>query len=208
MSRLAYHIRASALSGVQPALQIVLVTVALIPVRIILNRVLESDAAVDWKLSLVVGGSIALMWYVGVCASTFVDIRCEIAHGRQLRQSFPATAFIAGLYGVAVLFSAVMAIGMYRENDPAWLQLIPLSFVLIAFYAWPRTIHIDESGVWQRSRFGRKTRLNYSDVIALSYSDCTTTVTGSSGIIEHTQYHAAGSRFVGLVSKRSNREVY
>jgi hypothetical protein len=208
VSRLANQVRVSALAGVQPALQIVLVTVAIIPVRVIINRVFGSDAAIDWRLSLVVGGSIALMWYVSICASTFVDMRREAAHGRQIRQSFPATAFVAGLYGVTVLFSAAMAVGMYREGDPAWLQVIPLCFVLIAFYGWPRTIHIDQSSIWQRSRLGRRTCINYTDVVAVAHAVDTTTVAGSSGIIEHTQYHAVSGEFAGLVSARTGKQVY
>ena len=109
---------------------------------------------------------------------------------------------------MAVLFSAAMSVGMYREADSAWLQVIPLSLILIAWYGWPRTIHLDETGISQRSRFGLKTRVNYMDVVALTHADGTITATGSSGIIEHTQYHAAVGRFAQLISERSGKEVY
>ena len=208
MNRFGYQVRVSAVSGLQSALQILFVTVAMIPVTAIINLAFYHRATVDWKTSLVVGSSLALLWYLAVCISTFVDVRRAAVRGRELRQSFPASAFAAGIYGVGVLFSGAMSIGMYREGDGWGIQIIPLAFVLIAFYGWPRTIHCDEEGVWQRSRFGFKTRIPYNDVVAVSYSEGTTTVTGTDGSIEHTQYHAAAGQFQGVISKRTGKPVF
>jgi hypothetical protein len=195
------------MSGLPSALQILFVTVAMIPVHAIINWVFYRNATVDWKTSLVVGSSIALMWYIGVCVSTYVDIRRAVERGREFRQSFPASAFAAGIYGVSVLFSGVMSIGMYREGDPVWIQLIPLAFLLIAFYGWPRTIHCDERGIWQRSRFGLKTLIPYGDVLAVTQSQGTTTVSGTEGSIEHTQYHADAGQFQRVTAKRTGKPV-
>ncbi len=101
-----------------------------------------------------------------------------------------------------------MSIGMYREGDSLWIQTIPLALVLISFYGWPRTIHCDETEVWQRSRFGFKTRIPYSEVVAVAYSEGTTTVTGAKGSIEHTPYHAAAGQFNGVMSKRTGKPIY
>jgi hypothetical protein len=208
VNHLKYQLRLSAISGIQSALQIMFVVVAMIPVRIIIGWMFDRRAAVDWKVSLIVGSSIATLWYIAVCVSTFVDLRRDTTRGRDPRQSFPASAFVTGLYGVTVAFSATIAIGTHRENDPIPIQLIPLVFVFIAFYGWPRTIHSDEKGVWQRTRLGLKRVIPYDEIVAVAYAQGTTTVTGRQATIEHTQYHAGVNQFQRMVSRRSGKEIY
>jgi hypothetical protein len=207
VNRLGYQVRLSAISGIQSAFQILFVVVAMIPVRIIMGWMFDRHAPVDWKASLIVGCSIATLWYIAVCVSTFADLRRDAARGRNRLQSFPASAFVTGLYGITVVFSAAIAIGTHREGDPIWIQLLPLVFVFIAFYGWPRTIHSDEKGVWQRTRFGLKRIIPYDEVVAVAYAQGTTTVTGQRATIEHTQYHAGTDPFQRVVSGRSGRKI-
>ena len=150
--------RLSAISGIQSMLQIFLVIVAMIPVRVIIERIFSRNVSVDWNAGLIVGCSIATLWYLGVCVSTFVDMRRDAVRGRNPRQSFPAIAFVTGVYGLALALSTVLVIGTHREGDPMWIQLSSLVFVLIAFYGWPRTIHVDETGVWQTAKASRISR--------------------------------------------------
>src|SRR5690349_5229138 len=110
----------------------------MIPVRVVIDRTLSRNVSVDWRASLIVGSSIAALWYLGFCVSTFVDIHRDAVRGRSPRQSFPANAFVTGVYGLALVLSAVLVVGTHREGDPMWMQLLPLVFVLIAFYGWPR----------------------------------------------------------------------
>jgi hypothetical protein len=97
VNRLGYEVRLSAISGIQSALQILFVVVAMIPVRFLMGWIFDRHAAVDWKTSLIVGCSIAALWYIAVCVSTFADLRREAARGRNPRQTFPASAFLTGL---------------------------------------------------------------------------------------------------------------
>lgn len=48
----------------------------------------------------------------------------------------------------------------------------------------------------------------YSAVIAIASCNGTTTVTGESASIEHTQYHAATQQFLSLLAKRTGKEIY
>ncbi len=208
MNRLDYQVRVSAISGIQSTLQILFVVVAEIPVRVLIERIFSRDVRVDWRASLAVGCSIAALWYLGVCLSTFVDLRRDAAHGRDPRQSFPASAFLTGLYGLTLILSAAIVIGTHREGDPVWVQLTPLVFVLIAFYGWPRTIHVDETGVWQRTRLGLKRRIRFEDILAIAYEQGSTTVTGKEATIEHTPYHVGTQRIQKVLSKRSHRKLY
>lgn len=208
MNRLGYQVRVSAISGIQSTLQILFVVVAGIPVRVLIERIFSRDVRVDWRTSLIAGCCIAMVWYLGVCVSTFVDLRRDASRGRTPRQNFPATAFWTGMYGLILILSAAIVIGTHREGDPVWIQLTPLVFVLIAFYGWPRTIHVDETGVWQRTRFGLKRRIQFEDVLAVAHEDGTTTVTGKEATIEHTPCHVGSSRIREVLSTRSHKRIY
>jgi hypothetical protein len=208
VDRLGYQARVSAVSGIQSTLQILFVVVASVPLRIIIERIFSRDVSVDWRTSLIAGCSIAALWYLGVCISTFVDMRRDAVSGRKPRQSFPATAFATGVYGLDLLLSAAMMIGSHQEGDPMWVQLTPLVFVWIAFMGWPRTIHVDETGVWQRTRWGRKRRIRFEDVLAVSHEHGTTTVTGTVATIEHTPYHVGARRIEEVLEKRTHKRIY
>ncbi len=207
MTRLGYQIRLSALSGIQSTVQVLFVTVALLPIRLIFNRLFFRSAASDWKVSFLVGGSIATLSYIAVFVSTFVDLRRETGRTQKLRQTFPASAFMTGLYGGLVVFAAVMVVGTRQEGDPVWVQLTPFTFVLIALIGWPRTIRCDATGIWQRTRFGQKMRIPYDEVLSVAYEEGSTFVTGKQATIEHTLYHAGGERFQRTLEKRSGKLV-
>lgn len=208
MNRLGFQVRVSAISGIQSTLQMLFVLVAAIPLRILVERIFNRDVSVDWETSLIAGCSIATFWYLGVCVSTFVDKRRDAIRGRTPQQSFPATAFWTGMYRLLLALSAAMVIGTHREGDSMWTQLTPLVFVLMAFFGWPRTIHVDETGVWQRTRLGLKRRIRFEDVLALAHEDGTTTVVGKEATIEHTACHAGSSQIQEVLSKRSRKKIY
>lgn len=208
MNRLGSQVRVSAISGIQSTLQILFVAVAAIPVRVLIERIFSRDVSVDWRTSLIAGCSIATLWYLGVCVSTFVDMRRDAIRGRTPRQSFPASAFWTGMYGLTLVLSAATVIGTHREGDPMWIQLTPLVFVLIAFFGWPRTIHVDETGVWQRTRLGLKRSIRFEDVLAVTHEHGTTTVVDKEATIEHTPCHAGSSQIQEVLSKRSHKKIY
>jgi hypothetical protein len=207
LNRLRYQLRVSTAAGLQSAGWGLLTMAALLPVAAIINWVFDRRRT-DWKLSLALGGSLSLIWCMAVFVSTLVDLRRAASRRREMKQVFPATAFIGGLYSVTVLLAGAISIGTYREGDSVWLQLAPLSFLAIAFYGWPRAIHCDENKIWQRSRLGTKRSIHYDNVIAVAYSQGTTTVTGTPVVIEHTQYHADVGQFQRLLSKRTGKDIH
>jgi len=208
VNRLGFQVRVSAISGIQSTLQILFVVVAAIPVRVLIERIFSREVSADWETSLIAGCAIATFWYLGVCVSTFVDIRRDAIRGRTPRQSFPATAFWTGAYGLMLALSAAIVIGTHREGDSMWTQLTPLVFVLIAFFGWPRTIHVDETCVWQRTRLGLKRRIRFEDILAVTYEQGTTTVSGKEATIEHTPCHAGSSQIQEALSKRAHKKIY
>jgi len=51
-----------------------------------------------------------------------------------------------------------------KQHEPVWMQCLSLSFGLLAFVGWPRTITLDEIGISQRSLFGIPRTIPYNEV--------------------------------------------
>jgi hypothetical protein len=152
---------------------------------------------------------VASIWYIATFLSTLFDLRTHDRIEAARAPSFPATSFLTGLYGITTIFSLALIKGLHAEGDPIWMQLLPLVFVLIAFYAWPRTIHCGELSVWQRNRFGRKKVIPYQAIQAISVSPGgSTIVLGLEGTIEHTPQHVDAESFRHLTASRSAKPVY
>jgi hypothetical protein len=68
-----------------------------------------------------------------------------------------------------------------KQHEPVWMQWLSLSFGLLTFFAWPRTITLDEIGISQRSLFGIPRTIPYNQVEYISYEpkEQTTLVVGS-----------------------------
>ena len=206
--RLKRQIQASTFAGFQAALHVLAFGVLFLPILALVNLVFHREIWGNLSLSLLIGMAIALMWCVATFTSTLLDLRKHDRLGSTVTTSFPATTFVAGLYGVTSIGSAWLIVGLHKEREPVWMQLLALGFVVLAFYGWPRTIHCNDTSVSQRSLFGRKRTLPYSAVEAISVDhDGTTTVLGAGVTIDHTRYHIDPEVFRETVSTRSGRQV-
>lgn len=208
-NRTVQQVRQSAAVAFRSALQVILVIALTLPFQVLIGVFFDKKINTDWKLALKVGGTIASIWYLVTFTSTLVDFRKYDRINAARAPSFPATSFLTGLYGLTAIVSLALIKGLNAEGDPMWLQLLPLVFVGIAFYAWPRTIHCAELSVWQRDRWGRKTDIPYQSIQAISVSPGgTTTVLGSEVTIEHTPQHVDAESFRHFVSSRSAKPIY
>src|SRR5205823_3580279 len=117
-----------------------------------------------WVLSVEVIGIISGAWFLVVFSSTFIQLRRRDRQELTRNPSFPATVFVMLLYSGGVLLSVTLFLGLRKQHEAWWLQLLNWSFALLAFYGWPRTIHFDETSIWQRSLFGVKRRIRYEDI--------------------------------------------
>jgi hypothetical protein len=206
--RLPYELRASALAGYRSALRVVAFTLLWVPIGALINVIFDHEAKTNWKLSLEVGGTLAVLWYGVTFFSTLFDLRKQGQSETARNPSFPASSFLSGLCGVTAIFSVWLIWGLHSEGDPVWLQLLPLAFLGIAFFAWPRTIHCDQESVWQRDRWGRKKNIPYNEIQSISGAGGTTTVLGPKAVIEHTSQHIDPESFRHAVSLRSGKPIY
>jgi hypothetical protein len=73
--------------------------------------------------------------------------------------TFKASPFVRVAF-VLVLIAAPLMSSVFRHEDGAlWLHLLDAVGVVAVFLAWPRTIHFDGDGIWQRDLFGAKKRI-------------------------------------------------
>lgn len=207
--RLKRQIQASTFAGFQAALHVLAFAVLFLPILALINLIFHRDIWGSLSLSLVIGTAIAVVWFVATFTSTLLDLRKHDRVGSTATASFPATTFVAGLYGVTCIASAWLIVGLHKEREPVWMQLLALGFVFVAFYGWPRTIHCNDTSVSQRSLWGRKRTIPYSAVEAISSDhQGTTTVLGGGVTIEHTRYHIDPEIFRQAVARRSGKPVY
>lgn len=208
-SRSRQQLRISALAGTESALHVFLYALLMLPIKAAIDLTFEEKVG-DWILALKVGAALAAIWCCVTFFSTFFDLRRQIQIEESANPRFPATTFIAGLYGLTTVGSIGLIIGLRREGDPVWIQILMLVFPCIAMYAWPRTIHCDERSVWQRNLWGRKKSIPYDEIQSISsgHGDAATTVVGLHAVIEHTSEHSDPAAFMHLVSKRSGKRVY
>ena len=88
--------------------------------------------------------------------------------------------------------------------------VLSLSLGLLAFFRWPRTITLDEVGISQRSLFGIRRTIPYSEVECISYEPKkqTTFVVGAAvTTIKHTLNHSDRELFQSLLEERTKKEV-
>lgn len=195
----------AAISGFQ-----VFLTVALtIPIIAAINWFFDGEARINLKGTFAVGGVLAAGWTLITLVTSFIDAHRNDRIVGATHQVFRPTTFVFGLFTVAALGSLAMMIGANAQNEPIWLQLLPLVFLALTFYGWPRTIHCEETTLSQRNLWGRKYTIPYAEIEAISVSgDGAITVLGSGATIQHTQYHINPDGFAALVSGRSGKPVY
>jgi drug/metabolite transporter superfamily protein YnfA len=207
--RLVLQLKLSAAVALRPALRSLLAALLMIPLTAFILLVLGDDQQVDWSASAAVGGVLGSIWFLAVFLSTLADLRKQDGISAASKRSFPAQSFYSSLYGLCVIGSAWLILALHREKDPVWMQLLPLVFVALAFFGWPRTITCTETTVSQRTLLGWKKRIPYVSVDAISVdSSGTTTVLGAGKTIQHTQCHLDPGAFREAVSRRSGKPIY
>ena len=111
-----------------------------------------------------------------------------------------------------VLISAPLIAWMFSaEKEELWLQLLPAIGIVGVFLAWPRAIHFDEDGIWQRQIFGSVKRIRWNEVDSLASvvpsgprdAISKMLVAGGNVQIMHTGLHRDRTLFCKLVEERT-----
>lgn len=209
-SRLLLHIKLSALKAGASAATVLLTCVAILPVRSLIDRAFDGSwGAINWKISAGIILTISGLWFVVLFSSNLLELRASDLRQQAPSPTFPARVFIRLIYSACAGLSAVLFWGLRKDHEPAWMQWLSLSFGLLAFLSWPRTITLEESGLSQRSLVGTRRTLPYSEVEYISYEryEQTTNVVGTNTTIRHTEGHSDPALFHSLLEERTGKEV-
>lgn len=209
-NRAALQVKLSALRAGLSASTILLVALLTLPLRALINRVSDGNwGTIDWRWSLEIIGAITGVWFAVMFVSNFIDLRSSDRREETANPSFGVTTFMGLIFSANVGLSALLIWGLRKQHEPAWLQCLSLSFGLLAFYGWPRTITLDEVGISQRSLFGTRRTIPYNEVKSLIYDpkQRAIVIAGPERTIKHTSCHSDRAVFDSLLEERTKKEV-
>jgi hypothetical protein len=177
---------------------------------VLIDLLFRSPATIDWKFKIEFSLVIAAICSLIVFASTWADARAEGVRDHTVDPAFPGGSFYRGLYAVGAVGSLMMMAGLYRQQESLWQQLIPLGFLVLVWFGWPRSIYFHADALGQKTRFGKMRRLEYSAVEYISFDkrEACTIVAGGGIKIVHTPQHASRDLFQELIQERTGKPVW
>lgn len=90
------------------------------------------------------------------------------------------------------------------------MHALPLAGTICLFFAWPRTIRFDGTGISQRNLLGRTKHIGYEEIVYISYIPAdfgSTLVAGPRTEIRHTFLHANELGFHEMLEQRTGQKV-
>ena len=117
---------------------------------------------------------------------------------------FRGSPFIKIGFSLLVAIFLWSTIYLRKEAFGAWASgLMTVFFAHCLVKMWPRTIHIDDEGIWQRDVLGRKRKIPWQSVDALDHVyERGVMVAGGMVEIFHTDYHADRELFMETIDRR------
>ncbi len=140
----------------------------------------------------------------GICYSFFfvtaqLDKWTAEKRERNSRLIFPGVMWLRGLYLCCIVLAIVLMIGMYREGDRGGTLYVPIAFVFLRYFPWPRAISLDGVAVRKRNAFLRLTSIPYNEIesVVFDAQRGETVVFGKNGkSIVHSNMHVGVESFI------------
>ena len=174
--------------------------------------VLDQKLRTSWRTSIGLAGTLSCVTFAATFVSTFLGLRTSDYRKETSVRSFGATVSIRVFSACAapsvLLFWGLGGFG--DQRDPILFLMLSLSLGLLAFFRWPRGITLDEVGISQRSLFGIRRTIPYSEVEYIKYEPKrqTTFVVGAAvTTITRTVNHSDRELFHSLLEERTKKEV-
>jgi hypothetical protein len=127
-----------------------------------------------------------------------------------MQLTFRGPLWLRALYLLTIVMGVVMIVGMYREGDRGFALYIPLVFILVGYFAWPRAVHLDDGEIRKRDAFLRLTRIPRAEVasVVLDTSSGKLVVFGKSGQrIVYGNFDDGGERLMEQLEIASGKET-
>ena len=174
--------------------------------------VLDQESRMSWRMSIGLAGTFSGVIFAAAFVSTFLGLRKSDYRKETAVQSFGATVFSRMFWasaGPSVLLFWWLG-GFGDHHDPIVMLMLSLPLGLLAFFRWPRLITLNGVGISQRSLFGVRRRIPYSEVEYIRYEpkrQKTFVVGPAVTTITHTLFHSDRELFHSLVEERTKKEV-
>jgi hypothetical protein len=211
MSIAPSQVRFAALLALRKSIRIILTTLLLVPTSSVINRIFSGTWYVNWRLMVTVSAILTFLVFVFFFVTELLEFATEEARERQLRFIFPAVMWLRGIYLVSILMGFTVMAGEYREGDPWGIVVLPLVFVFLGFFAWPRAIELTESQIRQRrTLFGFK-QIRFSDIesVVCDAGRNEIVIFGKNkDAIVHTTMHVDGERFLQRLKSLTGKNAY
>jgi hypothetical protein len=151
----------------------------------------------------------------GICTSFFfvtakLDKWTAEKRERNSRLIFPGAMWLRGLYLCCIVLAIAMMIGMYREGDRGLALYVPMLFVFLGYFPWPRAVSLDGVAVRQRDAFLRLTSIPYGEIesVVFDAQRVETVVFGKNGkSIVHSNMHVDAERFITQLESITGKDA-
>jgi hypothetical protein len=204
-------IRSAAVLALRTSLRIFISLVLIVPLASIMNRVFDGTWSVDWRLMLTVSGILTGCVFAFLLLAQVLESYAKEHRRLAQRMVFPAAMWLRGLYLTCILMGFGLMVGTYSEGDPSWVVVLPVCFVFLGYFAWPRAIEITESAVRQRRVLVgfKEIRLHEIESVAYDAARGETIVFGKNGTrIVHSAMHVDGERFADKLHSATGKDEY
>jgi hypothetical protein len=176
----------------------------------LINWLFKGAVRFEWRLFLTLAPIFALVSFVFIFVSEWVDSRAQHLRAGVENPAFSGSTIFRGMYGGGAIFFLIIMIGMYREGDSFWMQLILALLMALPWYCWPRAIRFSSEGLTQKTLWGTTQRLSFRAVENVAYlrAEGRTVVVGDGIEIVDTAQHVDRFRFHQLIEERTGKAVY
>jgi hypothetical protein len=177
----------------------------------VINRFFSGTWYVNWRLMLTVSAILTFLFFVFFFVTELLEFATEKARERQLRFVFPAVMWLRGVYLGSILAGFIMMIGECREGNPWGIVALPLLFVFLGFFAWPRAIEFTENQIRQRRTLPGFKQIRFSNIqsVVSGPSRNEIVVFGKNAdCIVHTTMHVDGDRFLQRLKSLTGKNAY
>ncbi len=149
-----------------------------------------------------------ILCFVFLFVSQWIGLASIRINRQKPNPSFPAKSWLRLLCAASVALALLVFWGLTREHEPVWYRLLMMLWAAAILLACPRTIHLDQTSVWQRTRWGRKISIPYAEIECVASGYEMVLVTAKDGTpIRHTSSHADPEGLLSAMEERSQNRV-
>jgi hypothetical protein len=204
-------IRLAALIAFRNSASIFISTLLFVPVSALINRIFHDSWYVNWRLMLTISGTLTCIFFTFFFVSQAIDDRADVKGEQQIgNEVFRGVAWLRGIYLFGIVMGSVLVVGAYRENDPTWIVITPVAFILLGIIPWPRAIQVRNGEIRQRDALFRIRIIPSGEIESASFDPTSgdTMVFGKNGTkIVHSNLHLSTELFIEEVERLSNKKV-